>query len=121
MKKISEVTQTTDVGTHKKSMIPIVQVKFRDYETAKSKKDSVWELISTTLSLPKANIAVDDSHLDKHTTNYKRPLTVSYNLSSGDSALNIDKGIATKGIGAVTQAITGVDGVEKVWDLLSKS
>ncbi len=119
MIKITETTQATDVGTHKKSSLPILQVKFKDYNTAKEKKNSVWDLISTTLAIPKSNINVDDSHLDKHTQRYSRPLTVSYSLNSGDDVLKIDQGIAVRGMNNVTKCVSDMEGVTKVWDLVS--
>ncbi len=119
MININEITQATDIGTHKKSSLPILQVKFKDYNTAKEKKNSVWDLISTTLAIPKNHISVDDSHLDKHTQRYSRPLTVSYNLSSGEGVLGVDKNIALRGIEKCKKGVSDMEGVTKVWDLVS--
>ena len=116
---IKEVTQTSDVGTFKKSVIPLLQVKFKDYNTASDNKDSVWDLVSKTLGIPKHNISVDSSHLDMHTKNYTRPLTVSYRLDSGAGALEIDKNIAIRGMEKIKAEIEQIKGVTQVWDLVS--
>ncbi len=120
-KKVEETTQVSDVGTHKKSVLPLMQVKFKDYNIANGNKDSVWNIVSKVLGIPKSNINMDTSHLDKHTINYSRPLSVSYNLDVGSSPVEVDKSMAIRGAGALKAEIEKIEGVEQVWDLISNT
>ncbi len=120
---INETTQVSDVGTYKKagstSTLPFLQVKFNDYNTAQESKDSIFNLITTVTGIPKNHIKMDTSHMDKHTSRYSRPITVSYSLESAVSVLNIDKSIALKGVPKLKSEIESMKGVTKVFDLVT--
>ncbi len=118
IKKISETTQVTDVGTHKKSSY-FLQVKFKDYKTAKDNKDKVWSQVSQVVALPKSQIEVDESHLDKHTDRYSRPVTVSYGLKD-TGGIKVDRNIVSNKIDELSSSVSSISGVEKVWSLLGK-
>lgn len=118
VKKIDETTQVSDVGTHKKSAF-FLQVKFKDYKTAKDNKDKVATQVSTLLAMPKSQIEADESHLDKHTTNYSRPITVSYGLKNS-GGIEVDKKVVSNKIDNISKEISSISGVEKVWSLLGK-